>query len=83
MIVPKNFENIVEAVKNLSDYQGPRKIAKPRRILKLGFWIKTLAEIATLKYIEESVDTKVAKCQKFMYLYEGEYSIYINNDRAV
>ena len=28
LILPENFENIVKAVKNLFDYQGPRKIAK-------------------------------------------------------
>ena len=78
LIVPGNFEN-VKAVKILSDYQGPRKIAKPHRILKLGFSLRTLAEIATLKYIKENADTKVTECQKFMYLYGGEYSIYANN----
>ena len=40
---------IVKAIKNLSDYQGARKITKPHRILKLGFSLRTLAEIATLK----------------------------------
>ena len=74
---------IVKAIKNLSDYQGARKITKPHRILKLGFSLRTLAEIATLKYINENADTKVTECQKFMYLYEGEYSIYANNSRAV
>ena len=74
---------IVKAIKNLSDYQGARKITKPHRILKLGFSLRTLAEIATLKYINENADTKVTECQKFMYLYEGEYSIYVNNSRAV
>ena len=82
LIVPENLENIVKAVKNLSDYQGPRKIAKPHRI-GLGFSLRALAEIATLKYIKENADTKVTECQKFMYLYEGEYSIYANNARAV
>ena len=74
---------IVKAIKNLSDYQGARKITKPHRILKLGFSLRTLAEIATLKYINENADTKVTECQKFMYLYEGEYSIYGNNARTV
>ena len=83
LILPENFENIVRAIKSLSDYQGARKIAKPHRILKLGFSLRTLAEIATLKYINENADTKVTECQKFMYLYEGEYSIYVNNSRAV
>ena len=83
LILPENFENIVRAIKSLSDYQGARKIAKPHRILKLGFSLRTLAEIATLKYINENADTKVTECQKFMYRYEGEYSIYVNNSRAV
>ena len=83
LILPENFENIVRAIKSLSDYQGARKIAKPHRILKLGFSLRTLAEIATLKYIKENADTKVTECQKFMYLYEGEYSIYGNNARTV
>ena len=83
LIVPENFENIVKAVKNLSDFKCPRKIAKPHRILKLGYSLRTLAEIATLKYIKENADTKVIEFQKFMYLYEGEYSIYANNARAV
>ena len=83
LILPQNFKNIVKAIKNLSDYQGARKIIKPHRILKLGFSLRTLAETATLKYIKENADTKVTECQKFMYLYEGEYSIYANNARAV
>ena len=83
MIVPDNFENIAKAVKNLSNYKGPRKIAKPHRILILGFSLKAFAEIATLKYIKENADTKVTECQKFMYLCEGEYSIYANNACAV
>ena len=28
LILPENFQNIVKDVKNLSDYQGPRQIAK-------------------------------------------------------
>ena len=77
LILPGNFENIVKAVKNLSDYQGRRKIAKPHRIVKLEFSLRTLAEIATLLCI------KVTECQNFMYLYEDEYSVYANNARAV
>ena len=34
LILPENFKDIVKDVKNLSDYQGPRKIAKPHGILK-------------------------------------------------
>ena len=49
----------------------------------MGFSLKALAEIATLKYIKENTDTNVTECQKFMYLYEGEYSIYGNNARTV
>ena len=33
--------------------------------------------------LKENADTKVTECQTFMYLYEGEYSIYANNARAV
>ena len=33
--------------------------------------------------LKENADTKVTECQKFMYLYGGEYSIYANNARAV
>ena len=29
LILPENLENIVKAIKNLSDYQVARKIAKP------------------------------------------------------
>ena len=68
LIVPDNFENIAKAVKNLSNYKGPRKITKLHRILMLGFSLKAFAEIATLKYIKENADTKVTECQKFMYL---------------
>ena len=75
LILPENFENIVKATKNVSDYQGARKIAKPHRILKLGYSLRTLAEVAALKHVKENADTKVTECQKFMYLYEGEYSI--------
>ena len=41
----------------------------------MRFSLKTIAEIASLKYIKENVGTKVTECQRFMYLYEKEYSM--------
>ena len=75
MIVPGNLKNIVKHVNKFTDHQVSQKIAKPHRILKLRFSLKTIAEIASLKYIKENVDTKVSECQRFMYLYEKEYSM--------
>ena len=49
-------KNIDKVVKNFFDYQVIQKIAKPHRILKLGFSLRTLAEIASLKYIKENAD---------------------------
>lgn len=46
------------------------KITKLHRILRLRFYLKTIAEIASLKYIKESKETKVTECQRF--LYEGD-----------
>ena len=56
LIVSGNFINIDKVVKDLFDYQVIQKIAKPHKILKLGFSLRTLAEIASLKYIKENAD---------------------------
>ena len=56
LIVSGNFINIDKIVKDLFDYQVIQKIAKPHKILKLGFSLRTLAEIASLKYIKENAD---------------------------
>ena len=83
LISPQNFENIVIAVKNLSGYKDPRKIKTPHITLKLGFSLKTLADIASLKHLKEGLDPQVSKCEKFLMLYEKEYSIYAKNATAV
>ena len=54
LIVSGNFINIDKVVKDLFDYQVIQKIA--HKILKLGFSLRTLAEIASLKYIKENAD---------------------------
>lgn len=70
IIVVGNFKNIVKHVDKITNYQVSRKITKLHRILRLRFYLKTIAEIASLKYIKESKETKVTECQRF--LYEGD-----------
>ena len=53
LILPQNFENIVTAMKNLSGYKGPHKIKTLHITFKLGFSLKTLVDIASLKYLKE------------------------------
>ena len=83
LILPQNFESIVTAMKNLSGYKGPCKIKTPHITLKLGFSLKIFADIASLKYLKEGLDSQVSDCEKFLILYEKEYSIYAKNAKAV
>ena len=83
LILPQNFESILTAIKNLSGYKGPRKMKTPYNTLKLGFSLKTLADIASLKYLKEGLDSEVSNCEKFLMLYEKEYPIYEENAKAV
>ena len=53
LIVPGNFENIAKAVKILSDYQGPRKIAKPHRTADIGGMI--FSEKSRLRVVVSSL----------------------------
>ena len=83
LLLLKNFENIVTAMKNRSGYKGPRKIKTPHITLKLGFSLKTLADIVSLKYLKEGLDSQVSNCEKFLMLYGKEYSIYAKNAKAI
>ena len=83
LILPQNFESMVTAMKNLSGYKGPCKIKTLHITLKLGFSLKTLADIASLKNLKENLDSEVSNCEKFLIIYEKEYSIYVKNAKAV
>ena len=83
LLLLKNFENIVTAMKNRSGYKGPRKIKTPHITLKLGFSLKTLVDIVSLKYLKEGLDSQVSNCEKFLMLYGKEYSIYAKNAKAI
>ena len=83
LILPQNFENIVTAMKNLSGYKGPHQIKTPHITFKLGFSLKTLADIESLKHLKEGLDSQVCNCEKLLMLYQKEYSIYAKNAKVV
>ena len=57
LFLPRNFENIVTSMENLSWYGDPRKIKMQHIVLKLGFSFKNLADIATLDSFKKGLDT--------------------------
>ena len=82
LVQSNNYELVVEAVKTLSGYKGPRKIKTPSIFLKTGFCLKNLAEYVRCIALKECDQSMVEKIRNFVELYESDWLIYAVNARA-
>ena len=82
LVLPENYDLILNAAKVLSGYQGPRCIKTPSLFLKIGFCLKNLAEYCRCVALKTSDQNTVDLIRNFVELYESDWQIYATNARA-
>ena len=82
LVMPENFDKLIQAAKAIAGYNGPRDIKTPTTFLKLGFCIRNLAVVLRAVALRECADTNIQKLRNFIELYETDWQIFASNARA-
>lgn len=83
LVLPENYENVLEAAQYIAGYHGPRKIDKPNVFRKIGFCLSNLSLVVRAEALKKGDTVCIEKCRQFMELRESDWEIYANNAKAV
>ena len=81
LVLPENFDKVVQAAKSLSGYVAPRNIKTPTTFLKCGFSSRNLALVLRAVALRESSNDLLSKIRNFLELYETDWQIFATNAR--
>ncbi|XP_066923621.1 uncharacterized protein [Clytia hemisphaerica] len=83
LVQVKNYDNVLRAAKNLTNYEGPRKIGKPNVFRKIGFSLSNLAVVVRTEAIKACDNDLREQCRSFLELYEVDWTAFSVNAQAV
>ena len=82
IVLPKNYDNVKNAIKRMAGYKAPRDINNPHIIIRTGYAMKTLAIIVKLENLKIGGHDMIEKMRCFIELYESDYLILTNNSKS-
>ena len=83
LVLVNNYDNVLEAAKQICIYEGPRQIQQPNKFRKVGFSLSNLALIVRAIALKEDCKFTIEKVRSFQELYETDWQIYARNAKAV
>lgn len=83
LVLPENYDNVLEATKIITGYKGPRKIEKPNVFRKIGLCLSNLVLIVRASALKDNDTVLIEKCRCFIEIRETDWEIYANNAKAV
>ena len=82
LLLPENFDNVLQVAKDITGYKGPRDIAKPNVFTLISYRLKNLCMCARGKALKEGSDFLIEQLRLFLQLYETEWKLHSNNAKA-
>ena len=82
LVLPQNFDKVLESAKKITDYSGPRNIGSPNVFALIGYRLKNLALCARGQALRESSSVRLENVRMFLELYELDWTVQTNNAKA-
>ena len=81
MVMPNNFDNVVQSSKELSGYKSSSEISAPSSFLKYGFCLRKLALVVRGVGLRENNHSLLEKIRNYLELYETDWQIFATQAR--
>ena len=82
LVYPENFDEVISVSKSMAGYKGPRDIAKPSTMLKIGYSLRHLALVVRAVALKSNDEDLMRKVRGFLELYESDWQPYANNCKS-
>ena len=79
LVQPTNYDALIDTIKKLSGYGNSKKIDNPSLVLKIGYVLRRLTNLAKLMYVKSGSFEDVRKAEHMMTLYYN----YANNEHVL
>ena len=83
LLLPEIFDSLLQVAKDITDYKGPRDIAKPNVFTLISYRLNNFYMCARGKALKEGSDFLIKLLRRFLELYETECKLHSNNAKAL
>ena len=83
LLLPEIFDSLLQVAKDITDYKGPRDIAKPNVFALIRYRLNNFYMCARGKALKEGSDFLIKQLRRFLELYERECKLHSNNTKAL